>query len=135
MTVERVRETFLFGRVPPSGGSASPGAPLLSLAIDGDPTSDGTVAAGVTTDQGTGRLYWAVVTNAGSCTDAQLKAGSGGNIVAGKAGNQVVGTDGALTIATITGLTAATTYQIKFLQTNGNGLDSAQASVDLTTLA
>jgi hypothetical protein len=81
-----------------------------------------------------GTLYWAVVTNAGSCTDAQLIAGSGGNIVAGKADSQAVVTVGAQTIANITGLTAATTYQVKYLQVQ-SALNSAQASVSLTTTA
>lgn len=110
-------------------------APTLSAAADGTPTSDGSTGAGVTTDEGNGTLYWAVVTNAGSCTDAQLKAGSGGNIVAGVAGNQAVSASGAQVIADITGLTAATTYQIKFLHRDAAGNDSAQASVDLTTAA
>lgn len=134
MALARERGSLLFGKGPGAGGHPRPDAPILTSPIDGDPTGEGTVGAGVTTDQGTGRLYWAVVTNGGSATTAQLKAGAGGNIVAGKAGNQVVGDSGAQTIPTITGLSAATTYQIKFLHMNGDGKDSAQASVDLTTL-
>lgn len=110
-------------------------APVLSSATAGTPTSDGCTGAGVTTNEGNGTLYWAVVTNGGSCTDAQLKAGSGGNIVSGKAGNQAVTTTGAQTIADITGLTASTVYQIKFLQRDTGGNDSAQASANLTTAA
>ena len=75
-----------------------------------------------------------MVTNGGACTDAELKAGAGGNIVAGKAANQVVGASGVQTIANITGLASATTYQIKYLHSNGDSKDSAQASVSLTTL-
>lgn len=110
-------------------------APVLSAASSGTPTSDGCTGAGVTTDTGNGTLYWAVVTNGGSCTDAQLKAGAGGNIVAGKAGSQAVSSSGAQSISTITGLTASTTYQIKYLQTNASAQDSSQASVSLTTSA
>lgn len=110
-------------------------APTLSLPTAGTATSGGSTGAGVTTNEGNGTLYWAVVTNGGSCTDAQLKAGSGGNIVAGVAGNQAVSGTGAQTIATITGLSASTTYQIKFLQRDAAGNDSSQASVDLTTSA
>lgn len=116
------------------GGRSQPGAPSLSNPSAGAPTSDGTVGAAVTTSQPNGYLFWAVVTNTGSATTAQLKAGSGGNIVSGKAGNQVVNSAAAQTIPTITGLSGATTYQIKFLQTNQDGLNSAQASVDLVTL-
>lgn len=121
------------------GGRASGGgdstAPTLSSASAGTPTSDGATGFGVTTNEGNGTLYWAVVTNGGSCTDAQLKAGAGGNIVAGKAGNQAVTTTGAQAISTITGLTSSTTYQIKYLQRDAAGNDSSQASVSLTTSA
>jgi hypothetical protein len=126
------RRTFASGVVI-HGGDVTP--PTLSAPTAGTPTSDGSTGAGVTTNEGNGTLYWAVVTNGGSCTDAQLKAGSGGNIVAGKAGNQAVSTTGAQTIATITGLSASTTYQIKFLQRDAAGNDSSQASVSLTTSA
>jgi hypothetical protein len=115
-------------------GVASP-APVLSSPTAGTATSGGSTGAGVTTDTGNGTLYWAVVTNGGSCTDAQLKAGAGGNIVAGVAGSQAVSGTGAQTIANITGLSASTTYQIKFLQTSGAAVDSSQASVSLTTAA
>jgi hypothetical protein len=110
-------------------------APTLSLAIDGDPTADGSTNFGVTTDESGGTLYWAILTNAGSCTDAQLKAGSGGNIVAGKAGNQVVSVLGAQLVTSVTGLDASTDYEIVFLHRDAAGNDSAQATVGLTTLA
>lgn len=116
-------------------GNITDTTPILSAAIDGTPTLDGCTGAGVDTDEGNGVLYWAVVTNGGSCTAAQLKAGTGGNIVAGAVGNQVVSAIGSQTISDITGLSAATIYQIKFLQRDAGGNDSAQASVDLTTLA
>lgn len=131
----RQHDSVVFGVSSGAGGGSLPPAPVLSSPNAGTPTSSGTTNALVTTDQGTGRLYWAVVTNTGSCTTAQLKAGTGGNIVAGSAGNQVVGVSGVQTVASITGLAAATLYQIKFLHTNGGSLDSAQASVDLTTNA
>lgn len=127
----RARSQFLFGRSGSSGGGLD--IPILSAASDGTPTGDGATGAGVTTTVGSGRLYWAVVTNGGSCTDAQLIAGAGGNIVAGKAANQAVNQSGAQTIVDITGLTGATTYQIKYLHVGGNNAASAQASVDLTT--
>lgn len=109
--------------------------PTLSNPADGTPTSDGATGASVDTNEANGTLYWAVVTNGGSCTDAQLKAGSGGNIVAGVAGNQAVSGTGTQVIATITGLTASTLYQIKYLQRDAAGNDSPQASVSLTTAA
>jgi len=107
--------------------------PFLSNASDGTPTADGCTGASVDANEGDGTLYWAVVTNGGSCTDAQLKAGSGGNIVSGQAGNQAVSATGTQTIPDITGLPAGTTHQIKFLHTDAALNDSFQASVDLTT--
>jgi hypothetical protein len=55
-------------------------------------------------------------------------------LVAGSTGNQAVTASGTQTVASIGGLTTATTYQIKFLVVAGNGVTSAQASVNLTTL-
>ena len=107
--------------------------PTLSNPSFGTATSDGCTGANVSTNEANGTLYWAVVTDGGSCTTAQLKAGSGGNIVSGKAGNQSVSTLGAQTIIDITGLSASTTYQIKFLQTDITPADSGQVSVNLTT--
>ncbi len=107
-------------------------APALTSPTDGTPTPTGATNATVDTDVGNGTLYWAVVTNAGSCTNAQLKAGTGGNIAA-QGGSQAVSGTGTQTVASITGLTTATAYQIKFLHTSAGGSDSAQASVDLTT--
>lgn len=119
------------------GGLGELGAPVLSAPADGTPTSDGATAPTVTTDQGSGRLYWAVVTDGGAATTAQLKAGSGGNIVnnAGAHNNQQVNVSGVQTLPTITGLAAATQYQIISLHTNPQSLDSAQASVGLLTTA
>lgn len=108
-------------------------SPTLSSPNAGTPTSDGSTGASVSTNEGNGTLYWAVVTDGGSCTDAQLKAGSGGNIVSGKSGNQAVSGTGTQTIPNITGLTSATAYDIKFLQRDVAGNDSSQASADLTT--
>lgn len=130
----RERGALTFGKGSASGGIPRPGAPVLSSPDAGTPTADGTEGAAVTTDQGTGVLYSAVVTNGGTCTTAQIKAGTGGNIVVGTGASQVVGADGAQTIATITGLAGGTLYQIKFLHMNGDGKDSAQSSVNLTTL-
>lgn len=105
----------------------------LTSPSDGTPTSDGATGAGVTTNTGNGTLYWAVVTDGGSATDAEIKAGTGGDIVPGVADNQAVSADGAQTIEDITGLDSSTTYAILYLQTDRSGNDSAQSSVALTT--
>lgn len=109
--------------------------PVLSSPNAGTPTSTGSTGQAVTTDQGSGTLYWGVVTNAGSATNAQLKAGTGGNLVgtAGNHGALTVNAKGVQSPGTITGLTTATTYQILYLHTNPQSQDSAQASVSLTT--
>ncbi len=106
-------------------------APTLSAADKGTPTAVGTNGANVSSDVGNGTLYWVVVSNLGTCTDAQLKAASGGNILQGS--RQAVSGTGTQTIANIVGLVTATTYQIIFLQTSAGGADSAQASVSFTT--
>lgn len=126
-------ERAAFDRAPHTAGLPV-ATPALTSPDDGTPTSDGTVGASVVTNQGSGRLYWAVVTDGGAATNAQIIAGTGGNIVAGAAGNQAVGSGGTQTIATITGLASATAYQIKFLHVNGDGTQSNQSSVNLTTL-
>lgn len=108
-------------------------APTLSNPQDGTPTSDGATGASVDSNEGNGTLYWAVLTDGGTCTNAQLKAGSGGNIVAGKAGNQAVSSSGTQTIPNITGLSAGTNYEIVWLQRDAAGNDSGQAATGLTT--
>lgn len=114
-----------------TAGKPASYAPIISSPNAGTPTSSGTTNATVVSDQGSGRLYWAVVTNGGSATNAQIKAGTGGNIVV--AGNQQVNASGTQTVSSITGLTTATTYQILFLHVNPSSQDSNQASVSLTT--
>lgn len=109
-------------------------APVLSAPGAGTPTTTGTTNAVVTTTGISGTLFRAVVTNLGSCTTAQLKAGTGGNIVASSGGQQPIDHPATIqTVALIIGLTTGTLYQIKFLHTNSQGIDSAQASIDLTT--
>lgn len=131
-------------------GTIANAAPVLSF---GSPTtltatSDGATGNQIITSESGGTLYWAVVTNGGSVTAAQLKAGSGGNIVdpsasptevAGSpqvyAGSQAVSASGLQTLPNITGLLPSTTYQVKYLHTDALGKDSAQASAGLTTAA
>jgi len=107
--------------------------PALSGATDGTPTADGATDVTVSTTVGNGTLYWAVVTNGGAATNAQIKAGSGGDIVV--AGSQAVSGTGTQTIPLIEGLEPETEYEILFVQTNSLGSDSAQASVPLETTA
>jgi predicted transcriptional regulator len=106
-------------------------APALTDATDGDPTDDGTEDATVDSTVGNGTLYWAVLSDDGAATAAQIKAGSGGDIVV--AGAQGVSGTGTQTVAEITGLESGTDYEIVFLQTSAGGADSAQATVALTT--
>lgn len=126
-----------FGAGGGGGGGTTPSSPLLSNPTAGTPTAVGTDGATVDTNQVSGILYWAVVTNGGSATAAQIKAGSGGNIVgaAGSYGNQTVTSGPKQTITTITGLSGSTTYQIKYLQTNAFGMDSNQSSVSVDTIS
>ncbi len=128
----RERESRMPRTARASGGAEIP--VVLAAPNAGTPTADGSTGAFVVAQTITpGTLYWAVVTNGGSATDAQIIAGTGGNIVAGAVGNQAVTAAGKQTIATITGLASATTYQIKFLLVSIGGKNSAQVSVSLTT--
>ncbi len=90
----------------------------------------------VTTDTGDGTLYYAVMTSGGSATDAQIIAGSGGNIVAGKAGSQAVTLTGVQTFPAVTGLTASTNYTLVMMQVaSPAGRHSAQTIVNFATIA
>jgi hypothetical protein len=117
-----------------TGGESVPEdfTPVLFNPTAGTPTDEGTVGATVDTNRSGGILYYVVVTNGGSCTAAQLKAGSGGNIVAGSGASQSVEAIGTQVLGTIVGLAEGTTYQIKMLH-NRLGLDSAQASASFVT--
>ena len=107
--------------------------PRLTTADAGTETADGTLGATVVTNEASGSLYFAVVTNGGVATNTQVVAGAGGDIVAGKAGNAAVTVIGTQTTVAITGLSASTTYQIKFVQRDVYGNDSEQASAELIT--
>lgn len=123
----------VYRRLRVAKGGGAPVAAILS-----DPEMDSIAPDGgiptVTTDTASGTLYYAVLTNGGSATDAQIKAGAGGNIVAGKAGNKTVTLAGVNTFPAVTGLSASTDYEVVFLQT-ANGLDSAQAQAGFSTAA
>jgi len=108
-------------------------SPVLSSATDGTPTTTGATSATVDTNCGTGTIYWCLVTNGGSATNAQIIAGTGGNIVAGTADSQSVVATGTQTFD-VTGAAAATTYQIKTLHV-ASGAESNQDSVSLVTIA
>ena len=128
----RVRPQLLFGTpLPLKGGGSAPELPVLSAPDAGTPAVDGTSNATVASTAGSGRLYWAVVTDGGAATNAQIIAGSGGNIVV--AGNQAITASGTQTVASISGLATATTYQILFLAVDGKGSQSNQSSVTLVT--
>lgn len=117
---------------PTGTGPSGPVAPVLSSPLMDDLTTEGGVPT-VTTNQDNGTLYYAILTNGGSATDAQIKAGAGGDIVAGKADSQAVSATGVQTFAEVTGLLQDTAYEVVFLQTNDDTLDSAQAEAGFTT--
>lgn len=112
---------------------AGPSFPSLVSPNAGTPVTLGTGNFGVTTDYANGTLFWAVVTNGGSATSAQIIAGTGGSIVPTIAGSQAVTTAGVQTITSLTGLIALTTYQILFVQRTASGILSTQSSVTLST--
>lgn len=129
----RSRSSLVFGM----GGGGSGGSahvPMLASPNSGTPTTTGSTGATVVlSGAGWGRLYVGVVTNAGSATNAQIIAGTGGNLVAGASLNQAATAGGTQTVATIAGLTTGTAYQVIFLVVAGNNQVSNQSSVNLTT--
>jgi len=132
----RSRGETTFGQGGGGAGGSAFNIPVLSAPDDGTPTSSGTSGAFVTlAGVGSGRLYVGVVTNGGTATNAQIIAGTGGNLVAGASTNQLVNAIGTQTVTTIAGLAAATAYQIIFLVVAGNNQVSNQSSVNLTTTA
>lgn len=105
--------------------------PILSSPTAGTPANTSTANATVSTNTGNGTLYWAVVTDGGAATTAQIKAGSGGNIIS--AGSQAVSGTGTQTIASMTGLSSGTNYQIVYVHTNSSSINSAQSQIPLRT--
>ena len=111
--------------------------PVLTSAIDGDPTSDGTDNFGATTSKAGGRFYHAVTANAGSLTKAEVVAAtqSGASAILAS-GSMAVGAAGALVNTTaITGLSPSTDYELFYVHVDANGNMSAVATVGLTTTA
>lgn len=115
-----------------TGGEADVTAPTLSSPSMASLTDVGGVPT-VTTDEDNGTIYFAVLTDGGSATDVQIKAGAGGNIVAGKAGSKAVSATGVQTFDEVTGLTSNTAYEVVFLHTDDAENDSDQSTVGFTT--
>lgn len=111
-------------------------APILSNALFGTLASDGCIGSSVDTNEANGTLYRAVMTALGSCTTPQLIAGTGGNIISGFAWSKAVTATGTQqgTPNIINGLSASTAYRIVFMHQDAAGNNSAQATVDFTTL-
>lgn len=121
-----------FDKVRSTGGDTV--APILSSPDNGTETADGTTNFGATTNKGGGGLYWAVTTDNGSATVAQIVLGSGGNIIAGKAGRVSIGDPGAILVAAVTGLTTATNYELFFVHVDERGNRSDSVTVGFLTL-
>ena len=105
------------------------GAPSLSAATDVFVSS--TSGAGtVTTDTGSGTLYYVLSSSATAPSAAQIKAGNDHTGAAAVAsGSQAVSTTGSQATASITGLTEDTTYYLHFVHNAAVG-DSNVASGD-----
>lgn len=104
-------------------------APTLSSPADVS-TSSTSGAGSVTTDTGSGTLYYVLSSSATAPSAAQIKAGNdhtGSAAVA--SGSQAVSATGNQTTPTITGLAPSTTYYLHFVQ-NAAGGDSNVASGD-----
>lgn len=110
--------------------------PVLTSAIDGDPTADGTDNFGATTSKAGGRFYHAVTADGGSLTKAEVVSAtqSGASAILAS-GSMVVGALGAIVNTTaITGLVTATNYELFYVHVDAVGNMSAVVTVALLTL-
>jgi hypothetical protein len=112
------------------GGSPPPSTPATLTSASTSGVSVTTASGSVTSDQGTGTLYWGVSTSVTEPTTAQLEAGFG--VVFN---SQPVTSTGAQNIS-ISGLTASTTYYLHFGHKNAGGLwSNIITTVSFTTSA
>jgi hypothetical protein len=120
------------GPAGPTGATGPSGVvPEISSPTMTSLTKDGGTPQ-VTIGTSGGNIFFAIVTNGGTATAAQIKAGSGGNIVA--AGSEAVASPGVHTFGTpVTGLAVNSPQQVMYVQ-NVNGQDSNVVSATVTTL-
>jgi len=86
-------------------------------------------AGTVSTDQGSGTLYWVVTTSATPPSAAQVKAGENHlGAPANSSGNQAVSGTGAQSVSGSSGLVGNTTYYTYYVQNNANGDSNVAAS-------
>lgn len=103
-----------------------------------DPTASSvgqdTVTPSVTTDGASGTLYCVVVPDGDAPSAAQIKAGeqSNGN-PAVAVGNEVVTAADTYSFGALTGLTPGTDYELYFVHTTPEDIDSSTATVGFTT--
>lgn len=126
-------------------GSVSPESNVLSITIDttapalssplGTETSDTTASLSVSTNTGSGTLYWVVTTASNSPSAAQVKAGQNHlGAAATASGSQAVSSTGTKT-ASPSGLTASTQYWAHFMHEDVAGNQSAVSSSSSFTTA
>lgn len=109
--------------------------PSLSSPTAGSVTED-SVTPSVTTDTANGVISCVVVPDGDSPSVAQIKAGeqSNGNPAIGAATVDVT-TAGAYSLGVIDGLDTATAYELFFVHTTNEDVDSSSATVGFTTTA
>ena len=106
----------------------------LTSPSGGTPLSTSTTVS-VTTDLGSGTLYWIVSSITSTPSVTQIKAGQMSNgSAAPSSGNQVISSTGSKT-GNATGLTAATSYTVFFYQQGPDGSVSVIVSAAFTTAA
>lgn len=110
-------------------------APVLSAATD---AQAGTISGlgSVSTDDGSGTLYWVLTDSPVTPTPAEILAGQDHMASpAPKSGSQAVSTSGAQPEIAVSGLVAGNTYHFHFAQENSSGSLSAALSSDGFTTA
>jgi len=105
--------------------------PVLSAATFVSITDEGGIPR-VTTSTAGGTLYYAILTESGSANNAEIRAGTGGNIIPGFTGN-ITPTGGVNSFDEVVGLTLGTAYRIVYLHDVGL-FSSNQAVYDFETL-
>jgi hypothetical protein len=109
------------------------GPPTLSAATV-TAFTDLTADLSVTTDRGSGTLYYVIDTSATPPSAAQVKAGQGsGGGAAASSGSQAVSVAGAQTKSGASGLAENTAYYAYFMQETAPGQSSVAASSTFTT--
>lgn len=124
-----------FVYAPPAGfggGSGGPTTPVLSSPTD-VATGVSSASLSVSTNTGSGTLYWVVTLSSIPPTAAQIQAGHDHAGVAASASNSQAVTAAGVQSATAMSLSAATSYTAHFVQVAASGTSNVASGAGFTT--